>query len=193
MCHCSHHQILKLCCFKFILASPICERIWEKGPYGAKTKLKLRLEIPLRVNPVYMFHSTTLIIEVHQASIIPYFRCIYKRSEKRSIHKALDSCEFCCGERSGSDHQMDQRSLHISLCTVALVDMKSVYLSVVNLCVQSLSRSLSVSIVIWCAMSGISVTVRTQAWYWLSGCTYPYVYIVTNIQAHARKYKFHHL
>ena len=29
----------------------ICERIWEKGPYGAKTKLKLRLEIPLRVNP----------------------------------------------------------------------------------------------------------------------------------------------
>ena len=30
----------------------ICERIWEKGPYYTKTKLKLRLEIPLRVNPV---------------------------------------------------------------------------------------------------------------------------------------------
>ena len=30
----------------------ICERIWEKGPYHTKTKLKLRLEIPLRVNPV---------------------------------------------------------------------------------------------------------------------------------------------
>ena len=29
----------------------ICERIWEKGPYHTKTKLKLRLEIPLRVNP----------------------------------------------------------------------------------------------------------------------------------------------
>ena len=30
----------------------ICDQIWEKGPYGAKTKLKLRLEIPLQVNPV---------------------------------------------------------------------------------------------------------------------------------------------
>ena len=30
----------------------ICDQIWEKGPYRAKTKLKLRFEIPLRVNPV---------------------------------------------------------------------------------------------------------------------------------------------
>ena len=39
----------------------ICERIWEKGPYGAKTKLKLRLKIPLRVNPVpkSLFYSMT--------------------------------------------------------------------------------------------------------------------------------------
>ena len=28
-----------------------CQRIWEKGPYRAKTKLKLRLEIPFRINP----------------------------------------------------------------------------------------------------------------------------------------------
>ena len=37
--------------FKENFCYTICERIWEKGPYGTKTKLKLRLEIPLRVNP----------------------------------------------------------------------------------------------------------------------------------------------
>ena len=43
------------------ISKNICERIWEKGPYGAKTKLKLRLEIPLRVNPVpkSFFYSMT--------------------------------------------------------------------------------------------------------------------------------------
>ena len=32
--------------------SCICERIWEKGPYRAKTKLKIRVDTPVRVNPV---------------------------------------------------------------------------------------------------------------------------------------------
>ena len=46
---------------------------------------------------------------------------------------------------------------------------------------QSLSHSLSISVVICflCAMLGICVSVRTQcewAWYWLSSCTYPYIY-----------------
>ena len=38
----------------------ICERIWEKGPYRAKNKLKLWLEIPLRVNavPTFFFSMT---------------------------------------------------------------------------------------------------------------------------------------
>ena len=61
---------------------------------------------------------------------------------------------------------------------VALVDMNSIYiLSLIKLCVQSLSRSLSESIVIWFPlhnMSVIIVGVRTQCewdWYWLSGCT----------------------
>ena len=30
----------------------ICEGIWEKGPYRAKTKLNLLVETPVRVNPV---------------------------------------------------------------------------------------------------------------------------------------------
>ena len=44
-----------------VFSARICERIWEKGPYGAKTKLKLRLEIPLSVNPVpkSFFYSMT--------------------------------------------------------------------------------------------------------------------------------------
>ena len=29
-----------------------CERIWEKGLYRAKTKLKLRVDTPVMVNPV---------------------------------------------------------------------------------------------------------------------------------------------
>ena len=30
----------------------ICELIWEKGPYRAKTKLKLRVDTPVKVNLV---------------------------------------------------------------------------------------------------------------------------------------------
>ena len=30
----------------------ICERMWEKGPYRAKTKLKIRVDTLVRVNPV---------------------------------------------------------------------------------------------------------------------------------------------
>ena len=39
-------------CGKGRLSICICERIWEKGPYRTKTKLKIRVNTPVRVNPV---------------------------------------------------------------------------------------------------------------------------------------------
>ena len=30
----------------------MCDRIWERGPYRAQTKLKLRLKTPVKVNSV---------------------------------------------------------------------------------------------------------------------------------------------
>ena len=38
-----------------VLRWDICERIWEKGPNRAKTKLKLRVYTPVRVNLVKIF------------------------------------------------------------------------------------------------------------------------------------------
>ena len=57
--------------------------------------------------------------------------------------------------------------------------------------VQSLTHSLSVSVVIWVPLRNVRI-VSTQcewAWYWLSGRTYT-IYIVTNIQACARHTNF---
>ena len=39
-------------CLRGFILENKCERIWEKGLYRAKTKLKLRLGVPLRVNQV---------------------------------------------------------------------------------------------------------------------------------------------
>ena len=65
--------------------------------------------------------------------------------------------------------------------------MNIIYLSLINLCVLSFSRSLSVFGFL-CVMSGISVSVRTQcewAWYWLSGRTYIiYIYSDKHTSVH---------
>ena len=68
--------------------------------------------------------------------------------------------------------------------------MNSVYLSLINLCVQSLSCSLSVSIVIWFPlrnMSGISMSVHTQcelAWYCCQAVRTPHIYSDKHTSAH---------
>ena len=70
--------------------------------------------------------------------------------------------------------------------------MNSVYLSLINLCVQSLSRLLSVSIVIWFPLERQNVrskceyahTTRVHGIGCQAGRT---IYNYTNIQAHTRK------
>ena len=47
-----------------------CDRIWDKGPYPAKSKLMLRGDTPVRVNPVKkVFFLSTLFEE--------FFTCLW--------------------------------------------------------------------------------------------------------------------